>query len=545
MDWLSQVFRKEILAMAAYSSAKTEGDSRGLIALDANESPYLPYNLSAEYNRYPDPQPRELMAILARIYGVNPNQLILGRGMDEIISIIIQATCRAYSDSMVIFPPTFGYYKIAGQIQGANIIELPLGEHFTPNFQAIPNDDSIKLIIVCSPNNPTGNGVDTAEILALCQKYKGRAIVAVDEAYIEFADSPSIIEHLQNNENLLVMRTLSKAYGLAGLRLGVGIAHPQIIQILLKILPPYPIAGAVIDTAKQALSPMGLWQAQVNISRLKNARNEMVEQLKKSPLVDIIFPTQTNFILFKTPDPDGLYQKFKQAGILVRNRNREIAGCLRVSVGDEAQNAMVLHVMGVGDGHPPTAPRSAQQTRTTKETDIVVEVIMDNKGTAQIHTGIGFYDHLLEQLARHSGISLVIQCKGDLHIDTHHTIEDVAITLGMALNKSLGDKRGIARFGFVLPMDETQTTISMDISGRGHLEYNCQFPDEMVGQMPTSMVQHFFHSLATNMGVTLHIASNGQNSHHLAESQFKCFAKVLKQAIMQIDNNLPSTKGVL
>ena len=190
-------------------------------------------------------------------------------------------------------------------------------------------------------------------------------------------------------------------------------------------------------------------------------------------------------------------------------------------------------------------PRTASVLRATRETRIEVSVDLDTEQPVAVHTGIGFFDHMLEQIARHGGFALTVNCSGDLHVDEHHTVEDVALTLGAALRQALGDKRGIARYGFVLPMDEAWVQVALDLSGRACLVFKGKFPRPEVGELPTEMVPHFFRSLADSLGANLHITVRGDNTHHMIEACFKGLGRTLRQAIARSGQSLPSTKGSL
>lgn len=191
------------------------------------------------------------------------------------------------------------------------------------------------------------------------------------------------------------------------------------------------------------------------------------------------------------------------------------------------------------------APRTASVVRNTKETRIAVSVNLDQPAEPKIHTGLGFFDHMLEQIGKHGGFALELRCDGDTHIDEHHTIEDSALALGQALKQALGDKRGIGRYGFTLPMDEAQASAALDLSGRPYFVFEGNFPRERVGEVPTELVPHFFHSLCETLGANLHLSVRGDNAHHMVEACFKVVARTLRQAIRREGSELPSTKGTL
>lgn len=552
MTWLEKITRPEIWAMAGYSSARSEmSDFAGMIQLDANENPFIPYPGSkdvAKVNRYPDPQPHVLLSRLAAIYSVRPNQVLVGRGMDEVIDLLVRVFCIPYQDSIVITPPTFGYYQVAADISATKVKKIHLLEE---NNFALDEDKLIqscdattKIVFICTPNNPTGNVIPLPTIEKIVQSLPN-IIIAVDEAYLEFADAPSATTIMDKYQNLIVMKTLSKAYAFAGVRVGTLIASNDIIQLVAKILPPYPLPEPCISLTMQALSPFGLELAHKRISLIKTERDRMYNHM--TTLKDIhVFPSQGNFILFKVEDASKTYKHFLAKGIIIRNRSKDIANTLRVSVGKPDENNLVLAALGIDIGEPVKNSRQAVVVRKTNETDIMVQVDLDKLAPIKISTGIGFFDHMLEQLAKHGGFSLQISAKGDTHIDYHHTVEDVAIVIGQALKQALGDKRGIQRYGFVLPMDEACAFATIDLSGRGVLVLEAEFPTPLIGDFPVEMVEHFFLSFAHQLEAAVHLSVKGKNSHHMVEGLFKACAKALGQAIAQSNNDsLPSTKGLL
>lgn len=267
------------------------------------------------------------------------------------------------------------------------------------------------------------------------------------------------------------------------------------------------------------------------------------------------------FICPHLPD-DGCDCRKPRAGLLTRFlASNDLDTAQSAVIGDRTSDMALaerLGIRGLQVGHgeaalswdelcsalTPTA-RTAQEKRSTRETTVQVKVNLDTTAPLKIDTGIGFYDHMLEQIAKHGGFSLEVQCLGDLQVDEHHTIEDTALTIGKALRSALGDKRGIARFGFQLPMDESEARVSLDLSGRPLLVFDGSFPRDRVGQMPTELVEHFFRSFSDSLGATLHIAIKGSNAHHMVEACFKAVGRALRQAIYQQGNELPSTKGML
>ncbi|MFC3907580.1 histidinol-phosphate transaminase [Legionella dresdenensis] len=543
--WINKLVRPEILALKPYSSARTEYNGEQAIRLDANENPYLAYGQNTlTLNRYPEPQPENLRNRLAQIYEVCPEQLLLTRGMDEGIDLLLRTFCRPLSDSLIITPPTFGYYEVAAAINGVSVTKIPLTGQFEPDWEALSKATGCKLIFLCSPNNPTGNVIALEKIEALCRTYGESTLVVVDEAYIEFAATQSAVALLATCKNLIVMRTLSKAYGLAGARIGCVIAAPEIIVLLKKIIPPYPLPTPAIDAALKSLSPVGLAYTAKQIARIRQQRQLLSDKLSALPDLIAVYPSAANFILIKVRDADKLYARLRRQGIIIRNRGQDIPDTLRITIGTEEENKVLLSALGLST-LPDKFNRQCTRFRKTEETEIMVVISQDCLGEAEIDTGINFFNHMLEQVARHSGLSMAIAVQGDLHVDAHHTIEDVAIVLGEAIRQMLGEKLGINRYGFVLPMDEAQAIVSLDLGGRGCCVFNADFSVTQLGDMPLEMVKHFFNTLAENMKAAIHISASGDNNHHLVESIYKGFARALRQAITEEGRELASTKGVL
>jgi len=554
MNWLKNLIRPDLRDLAAYSSARTEaGDFAPGIGIDANEFPWPPFGpMAAQYNvnRYPDPQPAALRQQLANIWGVQAEQLLLGRGSDEGIDALMRLFCRAGIDQILICPPTYGMYKVSATVQGAEVLSVPLRPDWQLDVPAILKTctEKTKLIFVPSPNAPMGHMMKKEDILSLCKARAEQSLIVVDEAYIEFTDSPEgMVPELKNAPNLVILRTMSKAHALAGERVGAVLGAPELIESLQKILAPYPLTQSSIRIALDALSPNGLIQATERRRLLISERERMARLLPQSSQVVSVFPSVVNFLLVQTKDAKAFMQQLMHFGILPRDRSRDIPNTVRLSIGTPEENGLVLKALGVeaNEAASPLTPRLFSTRRATKETAIDVTVNLDAPSFLKIETGIGFYDHMLSQLASHGGFGLELHCKGDLEIDQHHTIEDCALALGEALKAALGDKRGIARFGFTAPLDEASANVVVDLSGRPYASFTGTLPAPTVGGMSSEMVPHFFRSLATAMGAAIQVTVQGENTHHMVEASFKATGRALRQAFQREGQNIPSTKGVL
>ena len=344
--------RPEILDMQPYSSARMEA-GHATIMLNANESPWAPAgNDDSDLNRYPDPQPAALCARLGELYGVAAAQVLVGRGSDEAIDLLVRAFCREGRDAIMISPPTFGMYAVAARTQGAAVIEAPLGADFTVDADAVlaKVTDATKLVFVCTPNNPTGALVPLATVERLAAALRDRALVVVDEAYIEFAGgATSATILLDRYDNIAVLRTLSKAYALAGARVGTLIAHAEIAALLRRIQAPYPIPGLCADAALAALSPQGLARTRTRIELLLGERERLARTLPSAAGVLAILPSAANFLCVRFADAQQTYRALLDAGIVVRNVSRYpgLADCLRITIGTPQENAMMLGALGL------------------------------------------------------------------------------------------------------------------------------------------------------------------------------------------------------
>lgn len=330
---LNQLVRKNIAELTPYSSARDEYTGEGALLLDANENPF-----NAPYNRYPDPHQVLLKQKIANVKGVDPSALFLGNGSDEAIDLLFRVFCEPGRDNVVAISPTYGMYKVCADINNVQYLSVPLNEDFSLNTQRLEDavNEYTKLLFICSPNNPTSNSFDPAEILSLVKKLN--LIVVLDEAYIDFSNQKSLVQAVNENCNLVVLQTFSKAWGLAGIRLGMAIACPAIIGLMSKVKYPYNINMLTLNFALEAVER----QEAVNewINRLLLERKAMEKKLKKYRFVEQVYPSDANFLLVKVRKPKKIYTYLVEKKIIVRDRsNVELCvGSLRITIGSEEEN---------------------------------------------------------------------------------------------------------------------------------------------------------------------------------------------------------------
>lgn len=347
--------RPDILALQPYQHAAWEPS---LERMHANEMPWRADGdaTGAGLNRYPEPQPAELVNHLAELYGVQPDNVLVGRGSDEGIDLLVRTFCRAGQDSVVICPPTFGMYKVSARIQGANVIEVPLlkeqGFAFDSAAVLAACNDTVKLVFVCTPNNPTGNAIDRYVIEQLCEALSSRAVVVVDEAYIEFAGLRSLSNALGRYENLVILRTLSKAYALAGTRCGAVLAHSDIIDVLARVITPYALPTQTVEAVLKFTDATHVKQANERIARIKTERARLMEQLSRLPLIRKVWASDSNFLLVDCIDADRVLRSAAGVGLIIRDPRSQLglATCLRISVGSPEQNDRLIRGIAQATG---------------------------------------------------------------------------------------------------------------------------------------------------------------------------------------------------
>lgn len=549
---ISNLVRKNILALTPYSTARDEFKGGDIsVWLDANESPY-----NNGLNRYPDPHQKRLKEAIARLKGVTPDRLFIGgAGSDEAIDLVYRIFCTPGVDNVVAISPSYGVYSVAAAINDVEYRKVPLDENFGMSVEAMlqATDEHTKAIWICSPNNPTGNAFDPKDIIELAEKFQG--IVVVDEAYIDFSTKGSMVPYIDEHPNIIVLQTLSKAWGMASMRLGIAIATPEIARIMAMVKHPYNVNGptqqAVITLIDRDITPQ--------VKEIIGQKEMLLNSLPEFKCVKHVYASDANFVLIKVDDANALYDYLIKYGVIVRNRSsvEGCSNCLRLTVGTPEENARLLDILSAydqnrlpscSDKKAAGSPRQAHIERHTAETDIVIDIDLDgNPAESRISTGLNFFDHMLNQLPHHGGFRLDISCKGDLNVDEHHTMEDVGIALGQAIDMALGNKAGIERYGFVLPMDESRAMVLIDFGGRAELVWDVEFTREFVGDTPTEMFRHFFNSLAVAARANMHIVARGENNHHIAESVFKAFARAMKMAVRRqpFCYSLPSSKGLL
>jgi histidinol-phosphate/aromatic aminotransferase/cobyric acid decarboxylase-like protein/imidazoleglycerol phosphate dehydratase HisB len=454
----------------------------------------------AEVNAYAHGGFPALVDAIARYAGVGPENVVLGAGADDLI-LLCARTFAGPGDVVGVSPqPTYPLYGIAALLAGAEV-----------------GDADPVVTFTCRPNNPTGE---------LGELPDARPLV-VDEAYFEYAGETAVD---RIGDGVVVLRTFSKAFGLAGARVGYALADAEMAAELNRRQAPMPISGisAALALAGLADPPDVRWQVEER-ERCERA----LRALGLEPL-----PSETNFLFVPLAEPDNVSASMLRAGIVVR----VYADGIRFNVRDREDDDLLLDALARALDRPSPAAsasgRRARHVRATAETRIRVRLGLDGSGLVRVATGAGLYDHLLEQLAFHAGFDLVLEGVGDLETGEHHTAEDAALALGEALDAALGDRRGIARYGdAVVPMDDALARAAVDLGGRPASELRLE--------RDPGLAEHMLRSLAQAGRLAINVEAGGRDDHHVAEAAFKSVGRALRAAVRVESSGVPSTKGIL
>jgi histidinol-phosphate aminotransferase len=340
---LDSLVRENVKVLKPYSSARDEFedfDTADMIFLDANENPF-----NSGVNRYPDPQQASVKSILAKQNKVNPNQMLLGNGSDEVLDLLFRAFCEPKVDNVITLPPTYGMYGVLANINAVENREVLLSTDFQPQIEKIFKaiDDNTKMIFLCSPNNPTGNSFSEESVTTLLDHFNG--LIVIDEAYIDFSERETWLRKLEQYPNLIITQTLSKAYGLAGIRLGICYASAEIISVLNKIKPPYNVNELTQKRALERLDNTDLIKSEIN--SIITQRSALLKVLLDLKYVEKIYPTEANFILIKVDDANKRYDELIAKGIVIRNRTTQplCENCLRLTIGTEEENKKLIEAL--------------------------------------------------------------------------------------------------------------------------------------------------------------------------------------------------------
>ncbi len=464
----------------------------------------------ARLNEYPDGTYRELREAAAEYVGLGAaawTQVVVGD-----LIMLCARTFLCPGRRAAVSEPTYVVYRDSSQLAGADVG---------------PEVEDADLIWRCNPNNPTGEVVPAAELAAFARERPSVPVV-VDEAYVEFGGD-SVVPALDQAPNLVALRTMSKAFGFAALRVGFAVASPEIARLLEERREPAPVAGPAARIAAAALRDPRL-DVDAVVAERERVRQSLLRAGYDVP------PTATNFVFVRSEDDVGT--ELERQGLVPRR----VSGGIRITLRGAADNDLVLRALGAEAGSH--GGRSASLVRTTTETALRVSLDLDGRGRSRVATGVGFLDHLLTLWCFHAGFDLELLAGGDLEVDEHHTVEDVLASLGDALAAALGAREGVARYGAAtVPMDEARATAAVDLVRRPHAEVALAFTGERVGGLAVTLLPHALERFAMQAGCTIHVEASGRDDHHVAEAAFKALGRALHEACARTAAGIRSTKG--
>lgn len=346
---IEELARDNVRALTPYQSARRLGGS-GDVWLNANEFPTpVEYPLTQQtLNRYPECQPKAVIENYAAYAGVKPEQVLVSRGADEGIELLIRAFCEPGKDAVLYCPPTYGMYSVSAETFNVELRKVAARDDWQLDLQAIADNlDGVKVVFVCSPNNPTGQLINPQDIRTLLEMTRGKALVVADEAYIEFCPQATLAGWLDEYPHLVILRTLSKAFALAGLRCGFTLANKPVIDLLMKVIAPYPLSTPVADIAAQALAPQGINAMRDRVAQILVERQYLVNALKSISCVEQVFDSETNYILVRFTASSSVFKSLWDQGIILRDQNKQpsLSGCLRITIGTREESQRVIDAL--------------------------------------------------------------------------------------------------------------------------------------------------------------------------------------------------------
>jgi histidinol-phosphate aminotransferase len=346
---IEELARKNVRDLTPYQSARRLG-GKGDVWLNANEFPTaVSFDLSQQtLNRYPECQPKAVIENYAHYAGLKPEQVLVSRGADEGIELLIRAFCEPGQDAILFCPPTYGMYSVSAETFGVEYRTVPALENWQLDLQAIADKlDGVKVVYVCSPNNPTGQIINPQDFRVLLEMTRGKALVVADEAYIEFCPQATLTGWITEYPHLVVLRTLSKAFALAGLRCGFTLASEEVIALLMKVIAPYPLSTPVADIAAQALSPLGINAMRDRVAQILEERQYLITQLRDIACVEQVFDSETNYILVRLTASSAVFKSLWDQGIILRDQNKQpsLSGCLRITIGTRDESQRVIDAL--------------------------------------------------------------------------------------------------------------------------------------------------------------------------------------------------------
>lgn len=481
-------------------------DPRAIIRFDGNVAATPPPSARpaalaralADVNEYDRGRYLALREAIALRHAVDLDQVALGAGSDEFI--VLLARLFAEGGTVATVPPySYSMYPFAAAMAGATMADDPTRAN---------------LVYVCRPNNPTGEMCDIPDV-------PGQLVI--DEAYADYAGVDALD---RVKDGAIVLRTFSKAYGLAGARVGYAIATPELVTLITSYQAPLSVSSLSASLALAAIA------TPIDVSSQNAERDRLADELAALGLAPIT--SHTNFLFIPMDEPQKLMEQLMDYGVVVR----AYEGGLRISVKDQLDNEVLLDALRAVLQGAAMPPQLLRHRRATAETLLSVRLRIPGEGRVYVNTGLGFYDHMLQQLAFHGGMDLRLEGVGDLETGEHHMVEDMMRTFGEALDEALGDRRGLTRYGEArVPMDEALAHAVVDLSGRATANITID-PDP-------GMAAHAFQSLAQTARITLHVTATGENDHHVAEASFKAVGRALAQALTRDGSLVRSTKGSL